>query len=374
MRYKHDTISFRAALELAPPCKNKNTERTWRPMLEMARDGDTGICLCPCEDCRSGRCRGRCRTCRRRFEGLADLLLDDITTADCEDAASLAQARACQNGTARNERRESKGLIPLVLDGHGAHNSMLDALTWFVDWVVKDRLCPIGDAAVVRQAERASVTTPQASSLTDRQFVELLDWCRAGAPDPALAELVMLMIAQTCWRRGAVLGAKLGWVDPFRQTLKSLQKRGHHDDHPVSDWLPVMIARHVAERGPLDPKPSDPLLYLPPKLVTRPDGTLERVVRPMGSRYLDTLTDEAKTSLPWARALDFRLHMVRHTTAAKVERVSKQAVADYFLEHAPRTKGQRYTMARIDEAADALCAIWGGTHPLAGSEQFRPDR
>jgi len=35
-----------------------------------------------------------------------------------------------------------------------------------------------------------------------------------------------------------------------------------------------------------------------------------------------------------------------------------------------RTKGQVFTMGRIDEVANALCAIWGGTHPLASAEQF----
>lgn len=370
--YKHDSITFAEALKRSPDGPSKNSERTWRPLLELARDGDEDICLCPCDRCRSGRCQGGCRTCDRRFTGLGDMVLEDITTADYERAALLAQARACQNGARRNERRESKGLIPLVLDGHGAHNSMLDACAWFIKWVVKERLCLLSDPKVVRNAERSSVTTPHAASLMDSQFQELLEWARAGAPDPALAELVILTVAQTGWRRGAVLEAKLGWGDPFRETLKSLQKRGHHDDHPVCGWLLALIASHVAERGPADPKLSDPLLYRPPKFVTRPDGTVERIVRPMREDYLETLTAEVKRSLPWARMLDFRLHMVRHTMAAKVERVGGQRVADFFLEHSPRTKGQVYTIARIDEVANALCAIWGGTHPLTSAEQFRP--
>ena len=113
--YKHDSITFAGALKLSPDGPSKNSERTWRPLLELARDGDEEICLCPCDPCRSGRCQGGCRTCDRRFAGLGDMVLEEITTADYERAAVLAEARACQNGARRNERRESKGLIPLVI-------------------------------------------------------------------------------------------------------------------------------------------------------------------------------------------------------------------------------------------------------------------
>lgn len=88
------------------------------------------------------------------------MVLEHITTADYERAALLAQAQACQHDARPNERREAKGLVPLVLDRHGAHNSMLDACAWFIKWQVGGQGAALPPSATRRSSATPSMPVP----------------------------------------------------------------------------------------------------------------------------------------------------------------------------------------------------------------------
>lgn len=94
--------------------------------------------------------------------------------------------------------------------------------------------------------------------------------------------------------------------------------------------------------------------------------------RPIGRRRFDYLSERLRAHLPWAAALQFSIHWLRHTPLTWVEREYGYAVARAYADHAQTASNAgatlTYVRAGMPEVAYALSALTGETHPMAATD------
>ncbi|WP_405132977.1 tyrosine recombinase XerC [Nocardia sp. NBC_01388] len=194
-------------------------------------------------------------------------------------------------------------------------------------------------------------------AISDAQLSEIIRVAATTGNDPDLDALLLRLHIETACRRCGALALRPMDLDP-EQCLVFLREKGETVRwQPVSPTLMQAMLSHVAERH------GDTTIKTSP-LFRRRNGT------PITRRRYDSLWNRIGRQLEWVARQQITTHWLRHTTLTWVERNFGYAVARAYAGHTDpdgRT-GQTvtYIRASLQEVADALAAMTGEPHPLAG--------
>lgn len=268
------------------------------------------------------------------LEEIGDLPLDEVRATDCRRVAVKVRDAAVK-------RRNSRG-------GRGAEEHAIGAMRCVFRMAVADGLIDRSPADAVQKPRRL----PNARRpLSADEMDEVWQVVSSTGDDPALDMLIVRAFIELGARREGLLGITLGDIDTHRQTIRLTEKGAITRSQPCSKTLLDALVKHATERGAT--KPEDQVLRYG-------NG------KPITKRRMNYITNRVQDALPWAKAIGFSPHFLRHTAGASVERMAGYAVAKAFLGH---TFGgdatSTYIKASEQEVARAVSALTGEEHPLA---------
>lgn len=236
--------------------------------------------------------------------------------------------------------------------GTSAVENFITALRCLYNHAVADNL--ISDAenpASKVDKPRRLKTTRQA--VPDARLAEINDVAATTGDDPVLDTLLLRLHIETACRRGGALALRPIDLGPVQCRILLREKGETQRWPPVSPTLMTHLQAHARER------------HAPPhgRLLRKHNGN------PITHRRYDYLWERLSQHLPWVASQQISIHWLRHTTLTWVERNFGFAVARAYAGHAdPDNKATTttYSQAQLDEIVQALAALTGEPHPLAG--------
>lgn len=190
-------------------------------------------------------------------------------------------------------------------------------------------------------------------ALPDSAVDEINEVAARTGNDPELDTLLLRLHEETAGRRGGAIALGQQDLDSANCLLR-LREKGHTVRwQPISPTLTRHLEAHTRERNTGDHS----------RLLFYRDG------RPLTSRRYDYLWARIGEHLPWVARQQITTHWLRHTTLTWVERRFGYAVARAYAGHSGRNDAgvtTTYVRADLHEVANALAALTGEPHPLAG--------
>jgi integrase/recombinase XerC len=186
--------------------------------------------------------------------------------------------------------------------------------------------------------------------------------------DPSLHRLLVRLHLETASRRAGVLGLRPEDLNREECLIRLREKGGTERWQPVSSSLMAALCEHHAERMP--PATGGRRARNGRPISDLADRRLLRYASgdPITVNVYDCLWGDVKKAVPTAASLGLSIHWLRHTTLKWVERNFSVSVAKAYAGHADNhSQGAItiYTIADIEEVAEALSWLTGEQHPLA---------
>ncbi|MEU8265358.1 site-specific integrase [Micromonospora sp. NPDC048999] len=271
---------------------------------------------------------------------LGDRRLDTVTASDIE--ALMRQATA----GARSRRNSRHGR-------HAGEHFVAAARAFYTRAIADGYLSAVDSPAHRVRKPRRLPNTRRA--LTPKELEEINRAARSGGNDIVLDALLLRLHTETACRRGGALALRLIDLDPDHALIRLTEKGGTQRWQPITPMLAARLLEHAHARGAV--APTDKLLRY-------------RTGRPASYRRYDLLWKRIGRQLPWVAAQGISTHWLRHTTLTWVERHFGYGVARAYAGHTdsrgPATT--TYIKADLHAVADALAAMTGQPHPLAGGQ------
>jgi integrase len=365
----------------------------WGLYVRLLVDGLPDECPCSCSSCAVGPCpcpesidvhHAMCqpsaqdpRPCSQRYRGVADRTVADLETHDIIDLAWWAERRALKKTVRQNLNRAASGRTTKTTDGRGAAESAISGTRWVLRWSMnkKDTGVKANVAMGVKTPSRQEI---EPRSLSPEQFLEIFGVAVTTGRDPELDGLILRHQLIQGVRRGGVLVLKCGGLDAGKVTVKYWdQKKKTHRTRPSTAHHMASLLAHVSERGPRIAAPadapahlrregllalqdSDPVFYNRPTDTRDAEGNLlHREVHPITRKKFETLYNRIKRHLPWADDQWLRPHDMRHTSAAVIDEVAGQQMAQLHLAHDSSSSTSYYTRKHHAELAKLKEDIFG---------------
>lgn len=242
-------------------------------------------------------------------------------------------------------------------DGRGAAASFVSALRCIYRHAEGDSLIHPADNPASRIRRPPQLPSPR-HALSLAHVMELAEVASTTGNDPELDALIFRLHLETACRRGGTLALRVADLNSTDCLLQLHEKGGTVRRQPISPSLTRHLLNHVRTRGGTDTIAA---------LLRYRNG------KAMGRRRFDYLSQRLREHLPWAQALQFSIHWLRHTTLTWVEREYSYAVARAYAGHAPAPTSSlgatfTYVRAGLPEVAHALSALTGEPHPLAATD------
>ncbi|MBL1080177.1 site-specific integrase [Nocardia sp. 2] len=194
-------------------------------------------------------------------------------------------------------------------------------------------------------------------AISNRQLSEIVQVAATTGNDPELDSLLLRIHIETACRRCGVLALRPMDLDSQQCLIFLREKGGTVRWQPVTPTRMKALTNHVAERHRGTVDQGSPLLR-------RRNGA------PVTRRHYDSLWNRIGRELEWVARQQISAHWLRHTTLTWVERNFGYAVARAYAGHCNpdgRTgETVTYIKASLEEVAEALAALTGEPHPLAG--------
>jgi integrase len=216
-----------------------------------------------------------------------------------------------------------------------------------------DRLLTEADNPATRVAKPRRLASAR-RALPDHYLAALLAVAGATGNDPELDLFLLRLHIETACSRGRALGLRPVDLDAAQCLIRLREKGETVRWQPVSPTLMRLLLAHHVDRGGHDSTE---------QLIRYRNGNL------ITSRRYDHLWHRLGTHLPWVARQQVTAHWLRHTTLTWVERNFGYAVARAYAGHDEgRNAGttSTYVKASLYEVANALTALTGEPHPLAG--------
>ena len=267
--------------------------------------------------------------------------LDEPTPSEIRQLAEHLKANVVA-------RRNARG-------GRGAAEHFIAALRCLYRHAENDGHIAAGDNPARKVAKPRRLPSTR-RAVPDTRLAEINQVASTTGNDPALDALLLRLHTETACRRGGALALRPVDLDPD-QCLIRLREKGETDRwQPVSPTLMAYLQLHAAQRG----------ATAAGQLLRYADG------RPITSRRYDHLWARIGRYLPWVATQQISTHWLRHTTLTWVERNFGYAIARAYAGHTEANghagTTATYVRATLPEAATALAALTGESHPLAAQD------
>jgi integrase/recombinase XerC len=263
-----------------------------------------------------------------------DRRIDTITVDDCEHVVLAAAERA------KKKRPGS--------DARSPRENTVAALRALFERARRAKYVLESPAADLNKPRRL---TSRRRGLDERELAEAVDAVRMTSRDIELDLLLVEFHLKSGARQEGALNLVLDGIDDRRSTVWLREKYGKEREQPILPSLVPKLRLHARRRG-----------------ATRGTDKVFRTRRgvPTSRRHYDTLFLHVQDALPWSVRTPVTAHVLRHTAASAIERISGSiAVAEKFLGHEPNSVTATYTEARLEEVAAAVAVMTGEPHPLA---------
>lgn len=363
--------------------------KTWVPYLKAMVEGFDQVCPCSCAVCCTGPCpcaaaghhdtcvpgRGETINCADRYRGVGDSDIDRITKTDLADLAYWARRRALQRTVRRNINREKIGKPPLPSDGRGAAESAIAGARWFFKQLNADEITQRNPAAHVKAPARQE---RPARSLDASEFLEIYRVAITTGTDPELDGLLLRHQLIQAVRRGGLLQARAGGVDPESASIHYWdEKRDTYRNRPSTRAHVAHLMAHMLERGPRVAAPADapealrrsgipdisdtdPVFYRKPVDTFDDEGYfVSRTTLPVTRKRIESLFARLQRHVPWAWRRDLRPHDIRHTSGRLVYQASDDQMARLHLAHDAGTSTDHYLREHLERLARLKESLFG---------------
>lgn len=294
------------------------------------------------------------------YAGCGDMPLRNLGATDLALAAKWAQVRAAVMQAQRDTRRRKAGREVMRYDGRGAKETFIAAVRSMLTHAAGDGIISRPRAEASRTLQKPQRLQPKRRMLTDEEVQASWDVTRLGGDDPRLDALLYRFHVGSGARREGALNLRLCDIDLRTSCLRLDEKGSKVRRQPVALSLVNDLRAFAEFRG-----------------ATGPDDKVFRFKngRTMTERRYDTWLRRVQCQLPWADAMGFDAHTLRHHAGSVIERIAGKAVAKRFLGHSSTADvTDSYTGASEAEVAAAVAIMTQEPHPLAPSIQPRPLR
>lgn len=368
---------------------HEGTYGTWSPYLKAMVEGFDGVCPCACPTCSIGPCpcaagdhhdtcepgKGDKIDCGDRYRGIADSDIDSVTRSDIADLAYWSRRRALKRTVRRNINREKLGKPPLTCDGRGAAESAIAGARWFFKQLNADEITQKNPAAHVKAPARQE---QPARSLDTGEFLEIYRVAITTGRDPELDGLLIRHQLIQAVRRGGLLDAQAGGVNPEKVSVHYWdEKRDTYRDRPSTKAHVAHLMAHMLERGPRiaapadapeavrrigipDIRETDPVFYRKPIDTFDNEGHLvSRQTQPVTRKKIESLFARIQRHVPWAWRCDLRPHDIRHTSGRLIYKASDDKMARLHLAHDAGNTTDHYLREHLESLARLKEALFG---------------